>query len=531
VKITTFGPSTASGNTISSTSGVIGGGIASIAFIPVAATAVGSTVSGDTSGSTVGSIFGENLQAVEQNANGIEPSLEGAEWDIINGSECPGVNYFAPIGTLSAVGSTSLTATGTPWAPNAYVGQDVIVGGSNAVVTANTNNTMTFSGGWNNGTPSIAIYTSIYTTTTHNCNYTASFLPATNYLTAQPPFSQGLDMVNQYWTSDIAYNLRGSWMVGYECSEATFACFMAGGSTDLGAGGISTVPWGVFMAPNGLATSSVPQPSSKLGFGSSTWSGAAVESDWSLFSDTSADFEISGAASVILPTSGLEVGSDETPGAAQVGFGTNGSTLLLRGGASITAASIYLGGTVYFQVYNTGEVNGGGYFANADIGPGGVGAAQAEYSTNGTDMIFRGGSDITLAGFYSSDGTADLPVYGGTYHPASDRRLKKDIRPTQYGLDTILSLKPVDFTYRKTGERTSGFIAQDVQKIMPDLVSSATKGGMLSLDYDGIEAPLVRAIQEQQAEINSLESELAVKSPNYRPRNLWDRLRWLFTGS
>jgi len=89
----------------------------------------------------------------------------------------------------------------------------------------------------------------------------------------------------------------------------------------------------------------------------------------------------------------------------------------------------------------------------------------------------------------------------------SDKRLKKNITYLQKGLDIIERLKPAKFDYIQGEKRQVGFIAQDIEEVLPDTV---TKGqdGMLGSKTESIIPYLVMAIQEQQQEIEGLKVEL-----------------------
>jgi hypothetical protein len=94
----------------------------------------------------------------------------------------------------------------------------------------------------------------------------------------------------------------------------------------------------------------------------------------------------------------------------------------------------------------------------------------------------------------------------------SHRRFKKDIvtLSDRNGLDAIMKLNPVTFHWkdgiRGTGEQL-GFIAQDVQNVLPQLVSE-DKDGTLTLNSSGFVPPVVKAIQEQQAKIDDLQKRI-----------------------
>jgi type II secretory pathway pseudopilin PulG len=116
--------------------------------------------------------------------------------------------------------------------------------------------------------------------------------------------------------------------------------------------------------------------------------------------------------------------------------------------------------------------------------------------------------DFSIAGNFSVTGTISST---GTITSASDRRLKKDITPLNDSLEKILNLRGVEFSWldKKAGEgRQIGFIAQEVEKIFPELVSKNVKG-IKSVAYQNLVAPLVEAIRDQQSEIEILKTELS----------------------
>jgi hypothetical protein len=111
-------------------------------------------------------------------------------------------------------------------------------------------------------------------------------------------------------------------------------------------------------------------------------------------------------------------------------------------------------------------------------------------------------------------------VVGGTassngWNTNSDFRFKTNILPLTSSLSSVLALKPVTYFYKSTEfkrrwfgtEKQIGFIAQDVQKLYPELVSTDTEG-YLSLDYAKLTPVLVKALQEQQIIIEEMKKQL-----------------------
>lgn len=90
----------------------------------------------------------------------------------------------------------------------------------------------------------------------------------------------------------------------------------------------------------------------------------------------------------------------------------------------------------------------------------------------------------------------------------SDERLKENIVDLEPQLENICALRPVEFDY-KVGGHQIGFIAQDVQKVYPDLVGQDSEGMLTVSGLSKTEARLVSAIKEQQKIIEQLTSRIA----------------------
>lgn len=89
----------------------------------------------------------------------------------------------------------------------------------------------------------------------------------------------------------------------------------------------------------------------------------------------------------------------------------------------------------------------------------------------------------------------------------SDISLKENIQTISGGLDKIMALRGVTFDWKGQGVASSGFIAQEVEPIIPDLVSTDSNG-LKSLDYGRFTPYLVEAIKEQQLQIQTAYSRI-----------------------
>jgi hypothetical protein len=110
--------------------------------------------------------------------------------------------------------------------------------------------------------------------------------------------------------------------------------------------------------------------------------------------------------------------------------------------------------------------------------------------------------------------------FTGVYNSVSDRRLKTNIQPLQNTLSKILRLVPVRYEMihpQAAGKSIIGFLAQDVKEVFPELVKvmKDTAHGyknipdLHTLDYSGFGVLAVKAIQEQQVIIQTLQTEVA----------------------
>jgi hypothetical protein len=96
-------------------------------------------------------------------------------------------------------------------------------------------------------------------------------------------------------------------------------------------------------------------------------------------------------------------------------------------------------------------------------------------------------------------------VSASAYTTRSDFNLKDDIFDLKYGLNDVLKLQPVEYTYKSNGSKQLGFIAQDIGTILPEVVSFEES---MSVNYQAIIPILTKAIQEQQSLIKALEQRI-----------------------
>jgi hypothetical protein len=133
------------------------------------------------------------------------------------------------------------------------------------------------------------------------------------------------------------------------------------------------------------------------------------------------------------------------------------------------------------------------------------------------DIAWDIGRDATsgaIFSFYSDNGSTNvsagsITVSGSAtgYNTSSDRRIKENIATTTAGLSTLLQIPVNDFNFISDPSklRQQGFIAQDLYKIYPELVSTNGDNGIVplgasstpwSVDYGRITPLIVKAVQD-----------------------------------
>ncbi len=165
-----------------------------------------------------------------------------------------------------------------------------------------------------------------------------------------------------------------------------------------------------------------------------------------------------------------------TPSTDEIGIGafgtlytpanTSGDRLLTIGNGSLGSRSDAL------TILKNGEV--------------GIGIDDFQTTSNGNMFQIGDGSGSLIA--YVNDTT-------GNWVNVSDERQKQNIQDLGYGLSQILNLRPVSFEYKRNGEHTIGFLAQQVLPIVPESVYGDNDKGY-GMSYQVLVPVVVKAIQE-----------------------------------
>ena len=138
-----------------------------------------------------------------------------------------------------------------------------------------------------------------------------------------------------------------------------------------------------------------------------------------------------------------------------------------------------------------------------------VEGADKDFFINGDD----GGSAITAIRVDMSDAGAlicngNITAFGSP----SDIRLKENIEVIPNALDKVKQLKGVTFNYKKDGKKSTGLIAQDLEKVLPEVVYETStldkdEEKHLAVRYGNTVGLLVEAIKELEARVKELEDK------------------------
>ena len=119
-------------------------------------------------------------------------------------------------------------------------------------------------------------------------------------------------------------------------------------------------------------------------------------------------------------------------------------------------------------------------------------------------LFFNGSNKLetTSAGV---DITGDLTV-SGSVSEGSDIRLKTNIKPIEDPIDKVTQIEGVSFNWKKDNKPSLGVIADQVEKIIPELVQGDDPK---TVNYNGLIGLLIEAVKDQQTQIDSLKERLS----------------------
>jgi hypothetical protein len=156
---------------------------------------------------------------------------------------------------------------------------------------------------------------------------------------------------------------------------------------------------------------------------------------------------------------------------------------------------------------------GAGYINFGDSDDNDVGMIIYGHSSNSLDFWTNAAHRMRLTSGGDLHVDGDIIAYSTT---VSDKRLKDDVKPLESSLDKVMNLKGVEYVWNngsRKGQKDIGFIAQEVEEIIPEIVREKEvifnkEENYKTVDYEKITAVLVEAMKEQQDQINDLKKEI-----------------------
>lgn len=255
----------------------------------------------------------------------------------------------------------------------------------------------------------------------------------------------------------------------------------------------------------GIASFNTPEftvASGAVGLASTSAGGAAV-----LFVDGTPDqIDVTrdGGREIVGLTNNVTVQGNLTVNGTISGNGTGLTGL--QAGVGVATAGVYVGSgatVLNFTGAGVSSVTLVGTTATINI-PGG---RDIDTIGNANQVLYKNSLNKAVGSANLTFNGTNL-VCGGTVTANSDESLKENIKTIDGALEKVQNLRGVEFDYRSDKTHSIGLIAQEVEKVLPDLVHE--NDGVKSVAYQNIVSVLIEAIKEQQGQIDDL--KLQIKS-------------------
>jgi hypothetical protein len=159
--------------------------------------------------------------------------------------------------------------------------------------------------------------------------------------------------------------------------------------------------------------------------------------------------------------------------------------------------------------FNSSNIGRAGFFminAASSLAADALGVSKFDNNTTTSQVFvkFFINNNAAASGLITANGANQA-----AFTSSSDARLKENITPLDPQLEKICSLKPCEFDYKDGTGRQTGFIAQEVMEIYPDLVGESADGMLTLSDMSKNDARLIKAIQELKAQNDELKARVA----------------------
>jgi len=307
--------------------------------------------------------------------------------------------------------------------------------------------------------------------------------------------SNFIKTINDYET--VISNTRGS---------AGFGVF-GNSNIRLGFGtNYTTAETDLFINYTGNVGIGTTSPGEKLEVSGNIKTTAHLVLPYGEINDSATDLNIVGTHAVTLQTSAgtaLTIPNASTNvliGTTNTGWDGDADNLVVGSGSGNNGMTIYAGSTSFSQINFADSNSGAGRY---------TGVIRYLHSINAMSFYTNDGVEAVRIDS-TQDAHFDQDVIAFSTTP-SDKRLKTNIKDIDYGLDTIMKLNPKQYDWKKDDRHDIGFIAQEVEEVIPEIVKDKKHFDkeIKTLDYEKLTAVLIKAVQEQQQQINELKEKLS----------------------
>jgi hypothetical protein len=134
-----------------------------------------------------------------------------------------------------------------------------------------------------------------------------------------------------------------------------------------------------------------------------------------------------------------------------------------------------------------------------------VSVAATTANTGNTIVSRNISGDFTAGTITVTNLTASQTIQAQDFNSTSDENLKTNILTVENGLETIKSLRGVTFDWKINQKPSIGVIAQELERVLPELVSD---GDPKTVNYNGLIGVLIEAVKELSAEVENLKIQL-----------------------
>ena len=157
------------------------------------------------------------------------------------------------------------------------------------------------------------------------------------------------------------------------------------------------------------------------------------------------------------------------------------------------------------------QENGAYYYYDSSLGAWVTALVSRPYDTSANKQIIFNDNGTANGSYGMTYDSSSNTVYfntvlATTFDSLSDVTFKDNISEFD-GLEILNNINPVSFTWKDSGDKTYGVIAQDIEKFVPELVKTNNQG-VKTVSYIPLISILIDVIQKQQKEIDNIKKQL-----------------------